>query len=227
MSAALRAEHGAALILSLPLFFVVLPYLVFSCQAVFRPSMLLACRASSQAASPAQGGYNWQIGALVAGLEVDFEYFGLRGSSSGGAVYPCCAPASIFITSSTKTDWLFTARPRIGYANNNWLFYATGGLAVTDLHGNFTFTDNVGPGHTESGSVSSTKVGYAVGGGIEAGLWSRWTVKAEYLFVDFGRVSTTSNNLIDALAFAFPAQIFTHSLDLKASIVRLGLNYHF
>jgi outer membrane immunogenic protein len=173
-----------------------------------------------------EAGYNWQTGPLVVGLEADFEYLGLRGSSSNGAIYPCCAPTGFNIATSAKTDWLFTGRPRIGFANNNWLFYATGGVAVTDLHGNFNFTDN-NSAATASGSFSSTKVGYAVGGGVEAGLWSQWTIKAEYLFVDFGRVSTTSNNLVTPAFGAFPATVFTHSLDLKANIVRVGLNYQF
>jgi outer membrane immunogenic protein len=69
-------------------------------------------------------------------------------------------------------------------------------------------------------------VGYTVGGGVEAKLWAHWSVKAEYLFVDFGRVSVNSNNLV-AGGFPLPAQVFTHSLDLRADIARVGLNYHF
>jgi outer membrane immunogenic protein len=58
-----------------------------------------------------------------------------------------------------------------------------------------------------------------VGGGVEAGLWNKRIVKAEYLFVDFGTVSATSG-----LVAPFPQPMF-HSIDLKANIARLGLNY--
>lgn len=166
-----------------------------------------------------EAGYNWQTGPVVFGLEADFGYFGLRGNASGTGVYPCCAPNTFTVSSSAKTDWLFTARPRIGIANNNWLFYVTGGAAVTDLHGNFTFTDTFGA--TESGSISSTRVGWTAGAGVEAGLWDHWTLKAEYLFVDFGTVSITSTNL------NVGDNPFTHSVSLKANIARVGVNYRF
>src|SRR6266508_297190 len=91
-----------------------------------------------------QAGFNWQTGNVVFGAEVDFNSFHLSGSATGTGVYPCCAPATFTVTSAAHTDWLFTARPRIGIASNNWLFYATGGLAVTNLNGSFTFTDNCG-----------------------------------------------------------------------------------
>jgi outer membrane immunogenic protein len=173
-------------------------------------------------------GYNWQAGSFVVGIESDFSYLGLRGHATGGAVYPCCAPAAFTINSSVNTNWLFTARPRIGVASGNWLFYATGGLAITDLNAKFTFADNFrdlfGPGHLnafEAASFSRTKLGYAVGGGIEAGLWSNWSVKAEYLHVNFG---TSSIKLIAPMPFG-SQQLFTHSADLQANVVRVGLNY--
>lgn len=53
----------------------------------------------------------------------------------------------------------------------------------------------------------------------------RLSVKAEYLFVDFGNTagSVTANNL----APFFPNQTFAHSAGLRADIVRAGLNYRF
>jgi opacity protein-like surface antigen len=111
-------------------------------------------------------------------------------------------------------------------ASNNWLFYATGGLAVTRLHTDISFDDdNPSVFAEEAGKVDTTKVGYAVGGGIEAPLTNRLSVKADYLHVGFGNTAgaSTANNLLPA----FPAQAFTHSSDLKADMVRVGLNYHF
>jgi outer membrane immunogenic protein len=171
-----------------------------------------------------EAGYNWQMGATVVGVEADFQAFHLSGSATGTGVYPCCAPATFTVNSQAQTDWLFTARPRLGFANNNWLFYVTGGLALTNLKGNFTFTDTFATA-AESGSVSSTKVGWTIGGGVEAGLGGGWSLKAEYLYVDFGSVSTTSTNLIAGTAW--PMNPFTHSTDLKANIARVGLNYRF
>ena len=173
-----------------------------------------------------QAGYNLQTGNIVWGVEVDFNYFGLTGSTSGSAVYPCCAPTTFTVNSSVKTDWLLTARPRIGYASGNWLFYATGGLAVTNLKGSFTFTDTFAAA-AESASFNTTKVGWTAGAGVEVGLGGNWTAKAEYLYVDFGSVSVSSSNLVAPAGTAWPMNGFTHNADLKANIVRAGLNYRF
>jgi outer membrane immunogenic protein len=57
-------------------------------------------------------------------------------------------------------------------------------------------------------------------------LWGNWSVKAEYLYANFGTVSATSTNLTTTIG-AFPASASTHSLDLKANIARVALNYRF
>ncbi len=170
------------------------------------------------------GGYNWQIGKALIGLEADLQAVDLEGATGSGAIpYPAKSGA-FTVTSYGSTDWLFTARPRLGWVMpNHWLLYATGGLALTQLHSNFSFVDS----HQvfESGNVNALKAGYAVGGGVEAPLTDRLSVKAEYLFVDFGNTggSVTANSL----APFFPNQTFTHSVGLRADIFRAGLNYRF
>ena len=174
-----------------------------------------------------QIGYNWQINNAVFGLEADFGYMGLRASSSGGAVYPCCAPTAFTISSTVKTDWLMTLRPRIGFASNNWLMYITGGLAVGEVKGDFNFADTFATA-AESASISKTKVGWALGGGVEYGMAGPWSLKLEYLHVDLGSVSGTSSNLTAFTPpIAFPTNVFTHSVKVTNDIVRLGLNYRF
>lgn len=173
-----------------------------------------------------EAGYNWQASNIVFGVEGDIEAFSLKGSATAGpVVYPCCAPTTFTINSSASTNWLATARGRLGFAANNWLFYATGGAAFTDLKANFNFSDTFGAAN-ESASISGTRVGAVVGGGVEVGFWTHWSVKAEYLYVDFGKVSVTSTNLV-AQGVAWPNNPFTHSVDLKANIARAGLNYRF
>jgi outer membrane immunogenic protein len=180
-----------------------------------------------------EAGYNWQVSSFVLGVEGDIDAFNLHGSASTGpVVYPCCTGAQFVTTSSASTDWLATARGRVGIAYNNFLFFGTGGAAFTDLKGNFTFSDNCnaatcnGGPDNEAASISATKTGYAVGGGVEAGLWGGWSLKAEYLFVDFGTVSTTGliTPEVNGVSNANP---FTHSIDLKANIGRVGVNYRF
>jgi outer membrane immunogenic protein len=181
-----------------------------------------------------QAGYNWQADSIVFGVETDFNYFNPSGSTSAASVYPCCAPSAYAIAQSVSTSWQFTARPRLGFAANSWLLYATGGLAVTNVSTNWSFSDNFcpvfacGAGATESASASVTKAGWVLGGGVEAGLWGRWSAKAEYLYMDFGSVSATGTNLtVGTPSVAIPAQVFNHSMALKTQIVRAGINYRF
>jgi opacity protein-like surface antigen len=171
-----------------------------------------------------EGGYNWQIGNVLLGLEADAQSADLDGAGGSGAVHYTKMPGQFTITSYGETNWLSTVRPRIGYvAPNHWLFYATGGLALAQLQSDFSFVDNKGV--FESGRLDAVRAGYAVGGGIEAPLTDRLSLKAEYLYVDFGNTpaSVTANDLTPF----FPGQVFAHSSDFKADIIRAGLNYRF
>lgn len=87
-------------------------------------------------------GYNWQVNHAVLGLEGDINYFSFKGSATGSALYPCCAPTGYTVSSSVSADWLATIRGRIGFlAAPTWLLYATGGVAISEVKGNFNFTD--------------------------------------------------------------------------------------
>ena len=174
-----------------------------------------------------EGGYNWHTGNLLLGAEVDLQAVNLQGATNSGAVHYPAMNGEFTVTSYGNTGWLFTARPRIGFvAPNNWLFYATGGLALTQLQSNFSFVDTNGA--SESGRLDTTKAGYAVGGGVEAPLTSCLSLKADYLHVDFANTSgmVTGQTSLAPLPL-FSDQIFAHSSDLKADMVRAGLNYRF
>jgi outer membrane immunogenic protein len=94
-----------------------------------------------------------------------------------------------------------TARGRIGYAFDRFLPYVTGGLAVGGVKNSIAGV----------GDSTSTKAGYALGGGLEAALSGPWTAKVEYLYADLGHSSA-------------PLGSEVHS---KTNTVRAGLNYRF
>jgi len=176
-------------------------------------------------------GYNHQSGALVVGAELDFGAMNANEGVSSGATYPCCSPRHFTINQATKTRWLLTARPRVGVAVANAMIYGTGGLAVTDLNYDATFTDDYGNSPpfvnaSESAAFKKNKAGWTLGGGAEFKVGSNWSVKGEYLYADFGGTSVTSTNLKGSFAPG-AANVFTHSSDLKTNNVRFGINYHF
>ena len=129
------------------------------------------------------------------------------------------------MTQAVRTDWLFTARGRAGFAADNWLLYGTGGVAVTELKHNAIFADTFLA--AENINNSATKVGYAVGAGLEYGFLSNWTLRAEYLYVNFGNVSSTTLLGPTAVTSACNCTNMFHNVNLSANIVRLGVNYRF
>jgi outer membrane immunogenic protein len=169
-----------------------------------------------------QIGCNYQTGNFVFGIEADFNAFDLNLSSPQTATGLFPIGGGLFtVNNSVKTDWLITARPRIGYAWDTVLLYVTGGLAVTKVKFSTNYFDF--SGDIEGASFNTTKTGWTVGGGLEYALTRNWTTKVEYLYADFGSTSISQfrNNLPNT------APVFNHNVPLTANIVRAGVNYKF
>src|SRR5258708_2205041 len=129
-----------------------------------------------------QFGYNFQGGPWVIGFEADMGYTHLSGNRSATATYPCCSPTTYTIAQSVKTNWLFTARPRIGVAHNGVLVYGTGGLAVTSLNYKANFTDTFATAK-ETGGTDQPQKGHAFCGGVEFKTHPHCSRPREYLYV--------------------------------------------
>lgn len=177
-----------------------------------------------------QAGRNWQNGSWVIGIEADVQMTGEKDSQGAAAVLGSVPVGGGVLTASRSVanawefPWFATVRGRVGVAANNWLFFGTGGLAI----GHFEFTntttttlDYVGlPADTSTSTATSlsgstTKVGLALGAGVETALSDRWTVKAEYLYLDFGSHTFLEGTGVDT------------TVKLRDHILRVGINYKF
>ncbi len=177
-----------------------------------------------------QVGFNWQSGNWVYGVEADLEAFNLRPTRQATAAYPSFfgpvgPPFRYTLTSSVDTDWLVTARGRIGWTNANLLTYVTGGLALTNIHAAHTFRDSFFSPATGSWNDSSTKAGWALGGGFEWALGGNWSVKTEYLYLKFGSVNAEGR--VRSPSPPGYAHAVSTSVDLTAHIARAGINFRF
>ena len=79
-----------------------------------------------------QAGYNWQAGQFLVGIETDIQATGQKGDrifSGGFPVDPQVPPSIVEATYTQKLQWIGTLRGRVGFATNQTLLYATGGLA--------------------------------------------------------------------------------------------------
>lgn len=178
-----------------------------------------------------QAGYNWQGPSLIYGLETDFDAFHLHGTRQGTGAYPVTyipvtAGTAFAVNSSFSTDWLYTFRGRIGLpVSSNLMAYATGGLALTRIGVDTSFSDSNFPAATGSANGSETKAGGVIGGGVEWAVSANWSVKAEYLFMDFGKVTATGT-ISNPGGFGYTQGISTSS-DLTAQVARIGINRRF
>jgi outer membrane immunogenic protein len=165
-----------------------------------------------------QLGYNWQIGALLLGVEGDVGDLGLTGNA------PTHAPLAAQDTSSrTEADFYLTARGRMGFVADNWLFYATGGYFGAQTRVSILDTCFVAPPcgrSTMNASDQSFRSGWTAGGGIEWDFSGPWSAKAEYLYYDLG--STTASGLAGGVG-----PVFSWDVDTHGNIVRAAINYRF
>jgi len=151
-------------------------------------------------------GCNWQTGTWVFGVEDDLSWAGLSGSVSDQPPY------NTVYSHGVKNTWLDTLRARAGIAMDRWFFYMTGGAAFTNVQ------DYANNGAGLIVSNTTTKVGWTVGGGFEVKLPDpRWSVKAEYLYIDLG--SQTDNFAL------LPGSFINVTTHLKENIARVGINY--
>lgn len=172
-----------------------------------------------------QFGYNRQYGRIVVGAEADFGWQKFSEEVSVTRTYPEFAPDSFTLTQEVESNWIATFRPKLGVAAGNAMFYATGGLALTDVRYNSTFTDTFDDAF-ESGEIDKRRAGYTMGGGVEVRATDNWSVKGEYLFSDFGRISAQGSEFTTNDA-SWPATVFTHAVKMKSHNVRFGVNYRF
>jgi outer membrane immunogenic protein len=185
-----------------------------------------------------QVGWNFQWGHFVIGPEVDFGSLRLNAAASSTAGYPCCSPTTFTVNQSIKTRGLFTARARGGVAFGRLYLYGTGGVGITNFSYQEVFTDTFANA-TENGGAKVDKAGWVVGGGGEVALSKHFSMKGEFLYINFGTVTNTSTNLVSQFidgpitaggpppTTAWPQNPFTHTATLSEKMGRFGVNFRF
>jgi outer membrane immunogenic protein len=163
-----------------------------------------------------QVGCNYQVGAWVFGIEGDWSVT----NKDGQEFETLFAPA--FRLQVTES-WLATARGRIGYTvTDKWLWYVTGGGAWARVRDN-NFGCVVAACLTTAVPLTAQQTnvvsGWTVGLGTEYMLGYGWSIKSEYLYVQFSRSSYFSpTNAVTGAVF---------DTKLNDHIFRFGMNYKF
>jgi opacity protein-like surface antigen len=155
-----------------------------------------------------QAGYNWQLGAIVLGVEADASATDLGGQG-------LCSIFG-FNNCTTRTDWIATVTGRVGWSVDHALLYVKGGGAwardryvsnVARLPDTYTFADE-------------TRWGWTLGAGAEYAFAPNWSAKVEYNYLHLG----TRN-----VFFADGANAFFDDLNVpiaqRLHLVKFGVNY--
>jgi outer membrane immunogenic protein len=147
------------------------------------------------------GGYNYQVGSVVFGIEADAEL------------------TSLSYAWRDPTDWGYdqkiraqgSLRGRLGYAFDRTLVYTTGGLAVA----------NVSTTYCECGSYETfkdTAWGWTAGAGLQHAFDRNWSARIEYRYTDLGSITHV------------PVSVWTSYRDshqLTSHAIRAGVTYAF
>jgi outer membrane immunogenic protein len=137
--------------------------------------------------SGALGGFNvgcqYQSGWWLIGVEGDgavtnkdgqaANFFRGKGSLTG--------PREPFVSQTTER-WMATARLRLGWAADKWLFFITGGGAWSGVE-----VSVWSPSFPSTAAHHKrTLTGWTVGAGYEYALGYGWSWKSEFLYIDYG-----------------------------------------
>lgn len=139
---------------------------------------------------------------LVLGVEADLSF---PDFFEDGVISSRTAARGSAVTE--KFDFVSTLRGRVGYALDRWLFYGTGGLALSQAR----FFESPAFGG-DSAKVARVHTGWSVGAGAELAIAPNWAARLDYSYNRFAQagVEFPSGTRVDSWSD-------THSLRLGLS----------
>jgi opacity protein-like surface antigen len=165
---------------------------------------------------------------LVIGGQIGCDYqfapswvVGVEGAGSASTMkntrsvgLPLGNPDTAFVKATT--DFLPSVTVRLGYAIDNVLLYAKGGVALAgdkyDVTGSFQ-------GAPFAFEGLDNRLGWTVGGGVDWAFSHHWSVNLEYDYYQFGH---------GGILMSDPINTFAAIVDVKQNVqvVKAGLNFH-
>lgn len=153
------------------------------------------------------GGYNHQTGQFVLGVEGDLSWSMAHGEDD------TYAPS---FTSEADMFAFGTLRGRAGFAADQFMVFATGGLAAAGVTATI---HDVYPGPTTITTTdTATMVGWTAGVGAEVAVSDTVTIKGEWLYYDLGTAAMS----VDEGPTGW--QPIDFNVAVTGSVARIGLN---
>jgi outer membrane immunogenic protein len=166
-------------------------------------------------------------GAVIGGqIGCDYQFasawvVGIQGTASGSTMkgstivgLPLGNPDTALV--KANTDFLPSLTARVGYAFDNVLLYARGGVALAgdkyDVTGSFAGT----PFGFEGLDL---RLGWTAGGGVEWAFSRHWSANVEYDYYQFGHGGVLMSDPINTFAGIVAVR-------QTVQVVKVGLNFH-
>ncbi len=182
--------------------------------------------AAQGAIGGAHVGYNYQIDHWVTGLEGAIDGLNLNKNALLTYADPLTlsdgyANQGATLAGSLSSGIQGSIRARAGYAFDRLLVYGTAGVAFAGVKSRLGFSvgDASGVYYATDGR-SGMRTGWTAGGGVEYAINNNWSVRGEYRFSDFGR-------LTDAPEYSVAGLSYTANRQLNQNQVQAGFSYKF
>jgi|SRR5579871_3567199 len=195
-------------------------------------------------------GYNWQLSrAWLVGVEADFSVSDIKGGGTSTSILGTSPGVTVLqtVTEQQRIDSYGTVRARFGWlAKENLLLFATGGFAYGRVSNSGVYATISPPGTFSGGPVggfsfsctlntacfvgpssSSTKTGWTAGAGGEWMFAPRWSLKAEYQYVNLGSDVVTLTAVATLPGGSAPSSFNANFARDDFHVARIGVNYHF
>ena len=201
----------------------------------FEPGIFNAFRSSTTAGGligGVQGGYNWQVNALVFGIEGDISFsdWSERSVAFDRPLDEFGIAADVEGIESVDVNFLASVRGRLGMAFGNALLYGTGGLAWADAEARMRVDLVDDEGDVENlwtRNADFDDLGFVVGGGLG---WmvipQTFSVGVEGLYYFFDEDKTLFDDTVVHVNDDEVDVRATASLD-DAWVIRARADFHF
>jgi outer membrane immunogenic protein len=158
------------------------------------------------------GGYNWQSGNVVLGVEGTWSSADIHRTIPAIGPCPTCP-------STTEINSLWTAGARVGVAHDNWLLYATGGYASAEVQ---LTALNTSPFANFAAGDTQDHHGYYLGGGIDWALAPNWILGLQANHFKF-----EDKMHLDPAPINFPFPLDANVVDFVLNTLTVRLTYKF
>lgn len=170
-----------------------------------------------------QAGYNYRFAnRFILGLETDFQWSDVKASHQARTV----STVPFLATNTdvhTGINWFGTSRARLGYSVGRLMPFVSGGVAYGEVAS--SGVQILGSGLLTMGSRTDTRIGWALGGGVEFALTNNLNAKAEYLYLMLPGAGGSTGGFMTAALLPSAGSFGMNSLEVH--MFRSGLNYRF